>query len=385
MHAGDERDRLDQLALPLHVAEPCRSRRSSGVAVGEAELRGAGSRSPRAGRRRRRCGDLDAARVALALVRVARALGDRDESATRAVRSCCRDVWSSAATRGRKWFSMWRCEITGTPASAARETSEDVRRERACACAARRRAASAEAARAAARRPSWYVRADVAKRDLVALGRARRSTNGPPRGDTNSTSSPRARSASANAKRDELPAGDVSADHELRDLHARQTATSSVASAVASRSIAMPSSATSAIGGRSRERSGRAAHDRQPAPQAEHVEPAAACGGARSRSGAGRTARRSQNAAESSASKSSASSTRARGTGCPAARSSRPPAASRGRAVRRRAARARARPRSAPRPRRARRSRTSRRRRRSRRRTRARARRRRGTRRSAAA
>ena len=100
---------------------------------------------------------------------------------------------------------------------AARRAGRARSRQRACACAARRLARAAAAGRAAARRRRRYVRDDVddvrprsPPRD--ALRRTARAA-----ATTKTTPSPRAAGRARELQRDELAAGDVAADHEVRD------------------------------------------------------------------------------------------------------------------------------------------------------------------------
>ena len=180
---------------------------------------------------------LDALRIALALVRAASCSRRPRRVATRAAPSCCRALAGASRDAGRKWFSMCRCETTGTPAARPRDGPARSP-QRGCACGARRLPRERRS-RASCSAPTTLVRAaDVAKRDLVAEVAHAVDERTAARRHEQHVVAARAQRV-REPKRDELSAGDVAADHEVRDLHARQTATSSVASAIASRSIAI--------------------------------------------------------------------------------------------------------------------------------------------------
>ena len=188
---------------------------------------------------------LDALRIALALVRVCACSRRPRRVSTRAVRSCCRTFAGGTATRGGSGSRCAGARSTGTPDARPARRPRAFAAARVCVCSTSTPLGAQEPSEL--QRSDHLVRAaDVAKRDLVA-----EVANAVDEGTTARRHEQHVVAARAKRvrepKRDELSAGDVSADHELRDLHARQTATSSVASAIASRSIAMPSSATSAI------------------------------------------------------------------------------------------------------------------------------------------
>ena len=120
----------------------------------------------------------------------------------RAARSCCRERAAQAATRGG---SGSRCAGVRSPDArrAAGESSQGVRRRE------RVRVQHVDAPRAQKpcelHRTDQLVRApDVAERDLVAEA-AHTVDERPARGDTNSTSSPRERRASANRSETSCP------------------------------------------------------------------------------------------------------------------------------------------------------------------------------------
>jgi hypothetical protein len=234
------RQRPDQLALALHVAEPAELRHD-GRAGRDAELRDPAVRP--AARRDAVVDDLDPARgIPLALVGAARVLGHRDEPRAQPRRPV---VERAQERRRRRAEVVLDVEVRddGDARAAGRQARERVRggervrvhdvvvpRE------PRQPARAAEAKRAA----------DVGAVHGVALV-LRQLDERPRLRDRERVPVPPCPRGARELERDHLAARDLAADEDVEDLH-RQTARTSLAPASAPRSIAIPSLPTSAIG-----------------------------------------------------------------------------------------------------------------------------------------